>query len=98
MEERKIRISKDTKGTQGLLPAHSGKSDHELLRVLHLRISLPGLWATLMPQGLNLYLPPLCRWLLVHTSECGGKSKLLGSVLEKQARVCGLGRNHKLEL
>lgn len=96
-EEREMRISKDITGIQSLLTALGGKSNPESLGVLHLRISLPGLWATLMSQGLNLYLPPLCKWLLVHTSECVGKSKLLGNMLEKQARVCGLGRNHRLE-
>lgn len=81
-EERERRISKDIKGAQGLLPALSRRSNHE---ALDQRISLPGLWATLIPQGLNLYLPPLYRWLLVHTSECGGNNKLLGSMFEKQA-------------
>lgn len=52
-----IRVPKDIKGTQGLLTVLRGKSTHEPLGVLHLKILPWGLWATRMPQG--LYLPPL---------------------------------------
>lgn len=81
--KEEIRIPNDIKGTQGLLTVLSRKSNHKPLGVLHLRISLQGLWATLMPQRLNLYLSPLCGWLPVHTPKCGGKTKLLRSVLKK---------------
>lgn len=93
-----VRKPKDIKGTQGVLIVLSRKSKQDPLGVLHMRISLWDLWANLMPQGLNPYLLALCGWLHVHTPKCGGKSKLFRSVLRIQARVCGQGGNHNLEL
>ena len=90
--KRQVRTSKDTRGTRSL------KSTRELLWILHLEISLENPQVPPNPQALNSQLPPLCAGILYTVPNVVGQGRLQepGSVLGKQAGVCGQGRNHKL--